>query len=130
MTLLIFTFSDENGGRRQPKTNPNFYTNSSIKSSGSDRSTKKKISHDDQPDVPRKTFDTGDPKNVERLYDTRVRLYFKACLCNFVFLYSTLLWENIPCFHRNFADKNVLNIFIYFWIYISDSCLTTDKFWL
>merc|ERR1711976_698001 len=73
MTLLIFTFSDENGGRRQPKTNPNFYTNSSIKSSGSDRSTKKKISHDDQPDVPRKTFDTGDPKNVERLYDTRVK---------------------------------------------------------
>lgn len=65
--------SDENGGRRQPKTNPNFYTNSSIKSSGSDRSTKNKISHDDQPDVPRKTFDTGDPKNVERLYDTRVK---------------------------------------------------------
>jgi len=64
--------SDENGGRRQPKTNPNFYTNSSIKSSGSDRSTKK-VSHNDQPDLPRKVFDAGDPKNVEQLYDTRVK---------------------------------------------------------
>jgi len=65
--------SDENGGRRQAKSNPNFYTNSSIKSSGSDRSTKNKISHDDQPDVPRKIFDAGDPKNVEQLYDNRVK---------------------------------------------------------